>query len=240
MKAVILAGGFGKRLKPLTDTVPKPMVSIAGRPIIEWQIRWLKEYGIDQFVICVGYRKEAIINHIASGSKLGVNVGYAVEDIPLGTGGAIKNAYSLIGTKDFLVVNGDILTNLDPTKLTRKNNAYSISLVPMRSQFDTVEVENGDGEDGDYSESTVKGFSEKPVIADLWINAGVYFFNNEIFDYLPDSGNIENTTLPALANSKCLRAIKFSSVSWRSIDSHKDIEEASKEVSIMYPLIASR
>src|ERR1041385_1850855 len=96
MKAVILAGGYGKRLKPLTDERPKPMIEVRNVPIIEWQIRWLRRFGVSEFIICVGYMKERIIEYIGSGNKLGVRVGYAVEDDPLGTGGALKNAQSLL------------------------------------------------------------------------------------------------------------------------------------------------
>ena len=74
MKAVILAGGFGKRLRPLTDQIPKPMIEVRDLPIIEWQVKWLSGFGIKEFIICVGYLKEHIINHIGSGSRLGVKV----------------------------------------------------------------------------------------------------------------------------------------------------------------------
>ncbi|HYZ59611.1 MAG TPA: nucleotidyltransferase family protein, partial [Nitrososphaeraceae archaeon] len=120
MKAVILAGGLGKRLGPLTDERPKPMIEVLDQPIIEWQIKWFKKFGIGEIVICVGYLKEHIIDYIGSGSRFGVKVGYAVEEEPLGTGGALKNAQSLLGgakNDGFFMVNGDILTDLDPNVL---------------------------------------------------------------------------------------------------------------------------
>src|ERR1044072_3553834 len=133
MKAVILAGGFGKRLRPLTDQKPKPMIEVLSVPIIEWQIKWLRKYGINEFVVCVGYMKEQIIDHIGSGSRLGVKVGYAVEEEPLGTGGALKNAEGLLsGQKEFFMVNGDILTNLDPNKLRDGGSVHALALVPLR------------------------------------------------------------------------------------------------------------
>src|SRR5215471_9695647 len=76
MKAVILAGGLGKRLRPLTDERPKPMIEVLNIPIIEWQIKWFKKYGMNEIVICVGYLKEHIIEYIGSGTKFGVKVGY--------------------------------------------------------------------------------------------------------------------------------------------------------------------
>lgn len=224
MKAVILAGGYGKRLRPLTDERPKPMIEVLNTPIIEWQIKWLKKFGINEMVICVGYMKESIINHVGSGNKLGVKVGYAVEEEPLGTGGALKNAESLLkGAKEgFFMVNGDVLTDLDPNKLRNGHGSASLAVVPLKSPFGVVEL------DGD---SNVVGFIEKPRISDRWINAGTYFFTHEVFDYLPENGNIEVTALPMLAKERGkLKAVKYENVFWRSIDSHKDIEEAAREI----------
>lgn len=222
MKAVILAGGFGKRLRPLTDQMPKPMIEVLNLPIIEWQMKWLSGNGIKEFVICVGYMKENIINHIGSGSRLGVRVGYAVEEEPLGTGGALKNAEGLLsGQKEFFMVNGDILTNLDPEMLRDGGGVHSLALVPLRSPYGVVEVDK---------DAKVLGFVEKPRIKDRWINAGVYHFTSDIFSYLPDNGNIEVTALPALAKEGKLVAARYEEVFWRSIDSHKDIEEAAKEM----------
>jgi len=95
MKAVILAGGLGKRLRPLTNEVPKPLLKVSGKPIIVWQIEWLKEYGADEIVVCAYYLKEMIKECLADGGKPGLSVRYSFEDEPLGTGGAIKNAKPL-------------------------------------------------------------------------------------------------------------------------------------------------
>ena len=119
----------------------------------------------------------------------------------------------------FFVINGDILTNLDPFTISDKGS-MTLALVPLKSTFGIVET-NGD---------LVSKFIEKPFIKDTWINAGVYYFSNEIFDYLPDNGNLETVTLPMLVEKQKLKAKRFSNNYWRSIDSHKDVEEASKEV----------
>lgn len=224
LKAIILAGGLGKRLRPLTDERPKPMIEVSNIPIIEWQIKWLKNHRIDQIVICVGYLKEQIIDYIASGSKFGVKVGYAVEEEPLGTGGALKNAESLLdGGKEegFFMINGDILTNLNPLKLKISDTSAALALVPLRSPYGVVEINQ---------DSKVLGFVEKPFIDDKWINAGVYYFTKKVFSYLPENGNIELTALPTMAKENMLKAVKYENTFWRSIDSHKDIEEAAKEV----------
>jgi mannose-1-phosphate guanylyltransferase len=225
MKAVILAGGLGKRLRPLTDERPKPMIEVLNIPIIEWQIKWFKKYGIDEIIICVGYLKELIMNYIGSGRRFGVRVGYVVEEEPLGTGGALKNSESLLNSSmqnGFFLINGDVLTNLDPTRLNNGQSA-ALALVPLRSPFGVVELDKN---------LDVLGFVEKPQIKDRWINAGIYFFTNEVFKYLPENGNIEVTALPIMAKEKKLKAIRYENSFWRSIDSHKDIEEAGKELQV--------
>ena len=221
MKTVILAGGFGKRLKPLTDTRPKPMIEVLNVPIIEWQVRWLRKFGIRDFVMCVGYMKEQIIDHIGNGAKFDSRIDYSFEEKALGTGGALLNAKQLVSNQgSFFVLNGDILTELDPNRLNIANSNV-LAVVPLRSPFGMVELDVN---------STVRGFIEKPEIPDRWINAGLYRFTQEIFRYLPQEGNIEVTALPALAKEGRLQAVRYKDIFWRSIDSHKDIEEAAKEM----------
>ncbi|QKQ99448.1 NDP-sugar synthase [Metallosphaera tengchongensis] len=218
MKAIILAGGYGKRLRPFTDDKPKPLVEIAGKPILEWQILWLKKYGILNFLILAGYKKEVLVDWSSQNAdRLGVNVMLGVENEPLGTGGAIKRVKNFLA-EDFLVLNGDILTNLDVNQLSGKGNV--IALVPLKSPYGVVEV----------SDSKVTRFIEKPVLYEHWINAGVYHLTPEVFEYLPDKGDLEKTTFPNLAERGLLKAVKFKDAYWRSIDSIKDMEEASQEV----------
>lgn len=222
MKTVILAGGFGKRLKPLTDTRPKPMIEVLNIPIIEWQIRWFRRFGIKDFVICVGYMKDMIVDHIGNGARFDSRVEYSLEEKALGTGGALLNAKELVSNQgSFFVLNGDVLSELDPNKLLNSANSNVLAVVPLRSPFGVVELDEN---------SKVKGFIEKPEISDKWINAGLYLFTEEVFSYLPIEGNIEVTALPWLAKKGILHAVRYRNVFWRSIDSHKDIEEASKEI----------
>lgn len=222
MKTVILAGGFGKRLKPLTDTRPKPMIEVLNIPIIEWQIRWFRRFGIKDFVICVGYMKDMIVDHIGNGARFDSRVEYSLEEKALGTGGALLNAKELVSNQgSFFVLNGDVLSELDPNKLLNTADSNVLAVVPLRSPFGVVELDEN---------SKVKGFIEKPEISDKWINAGLYLFTEEVFSYLPIEGNIEVTALPWLAKEGRLHAIRYRDVFWRSIDSHKDIEEASKEI----------
>lgn len=221
MKAVILAGGYGKRLRPLTDSVPKALIQVAGKAIVERQINWLKSYGVNEIIMCIGYLKEKIIENISSGHKFNVSVGYVVEDEPLGTAGALRNAEHLLkAEKSFIVVNGDVLTNINPLTLAEKLNEYigAVAVVQLPSPYGIVKY--------DLNKYRILEFREKPIIEEYWINAGVYAFSSEIFGYLPLRGELEFVTFPELASRGLLCAVPFKGVYWKSIDSQKDLEEA--------------
>lgn len=228
LKALILAGGYGKRLRPLTLEKPKPLIEVGPRPIIEWQILWLKNQGITDIVLAVGYLRSKIFEALGDGSKYGVRLYYSVEDEPLGTGGAIKHAKPFLEDCDkFIVVNGDVITNLPINELL---NAFTndiigtIALVPMKSPYGIVAID---------SNNYITKFIEKPQLEYL-INAGVYVFRREIFEYLPNKGDIEVTAFPKLAQERKLKAVIFKEIYWKSIDSIKDLEEASAEVEYVF------
>jgi NDP-sugar pyrophosphorylase family protein len=229
MKAVILAGGYGKRLRPLTEDRPKSMVEICGRPLAEWQILWLKNLGITEIVFLLGYAKEKVIEYFGSGKKFGINISYVIEDEPLGTGGAIKNAEHILKNEDiFIVINGDILTNLNPldmVNMIKKDiTVAAIALVYMRSPYGIVKL------NGEY----IVEFVEKPTI-EYTINAGVYVMKPMIFEYLPEKGDIERTAFPILASKKLLKGYVYKDVYWKSIDTIKDLEEVSEKLKTLYP-----
>ncbi len=219
MKAIILSGGRGKRLKPITDYVPKPLIPINNVPIIEWQIRYLKNFGIKDVIISTGYKYSHIENFLKIKKNLGISINYSVEKTPLGTGGAIKKASKLINDKSFFVLNGDTITNIDLGRLKTKMN--SIAAIELRTRFGILITEK----------DKVLGFSEKKEIKNLWMNAGIYHLSKNIIKDLPSKGNIENVTFPKYAKSGKLNIIKFKNVKWYSIDTFKDMEECSKEVS---------
>lgn len=222
MKAVILAGGQGKRLKPLTDTTPKPLVEVAGKPIAVHQIEWLKQYGIREFIFTVGHLKEKIIDALGNGAKYNVKIYYSVEDEPLGTGGAIKRLESLL-SEPFIAVNGDVLTDIDPTKLIEasddENIVGVIAAVPLPSPYGII-----------YSDSQdyITQFKEKPQLTDYWINAGVYYLKPKIFEHLPEFGDIE-LVFWKIGGSRKLKVVKYPYFGfWKSIDTFKDVEEAER------------
>lgn len=217
MKVIILAGGMGKRLKPITDYVPKPLVPINNIPIIEWQIRYFKKFGMKNFVICSGYKNSQIENYFNS-RNLGVNIEHSVEKTPLGTGGAIKNASRFIDDENFFVINGDVITDLNPKLLQSKPN--SIAVIPLRTMFGVVDVVGDE----------IRQFQEKSHVTGQWMNAGVYWLSKEIIKYLPKKGNIEDSTFSTFATKGHLFAIRYHDVFWYSIDSHKDIEECTKNI----------
>ena len=217
LKAIILAGGRGKRLRPITDYVPKPLIPIKNIPIIEWQIKYLKKFGINEVIICTGYKQEMIENHIVS-KKVGVEVKYSIEKSPLGTGGAIKKAGKMIKDKSFFVINGDTITNIDLKKLSKVKN--SVAAIELRTQFGILETEK----------DKITKFKEKKEIHDLWMNAGIYHLSRNVLKDLPDKGDIEKTVFPNYAKSGNLQIVKFQNVKWHSIDSFKDIEECILEI----------
>ena len=214
MKAIILAGGRGKRLRPITDYVPKPLISIKNIPIIEWQIKYLKKFGISEIIICSGYKTEMIENYLKN-KKLGIKITFSIENKPLGTGGAIKKAGKKIKDKSFIVINGDIITNIDLKKLMKKEN--SIASIQLKTNFGILQTDK---------DKIIK-FDEKKEIKNLWMNAGIYHLNKESIKELPNVGDIEKTLFPDYAKKEKLSTIKFTNSKWYSVDSFKDMEECS-------------
>jgi NDP-sugar pyrophosphorylase family protein len=217
LKAIILAGGRGKRLRPITDYVPKPLIPIKNIPIIEWQIKYLKKFGVSEVIICSGYKTEMIENYL-NNKKLGIKISFSVEDMPLGTGGAIKKAGKKINDKSFIVINGDIITNIDLKKLLKKEN--SIASIQLKTKFGILQTDD---------DKIIK-FDEKKEIENLWMNAGIYHLKKNTLKDLPDKGDIEKTLFPNYAKKEKLSTLKFRNTKWYSIDSFKDMEECALEV----------
>jgi NDP-sugar pyrophosphorylase family protein len=216
LQAIILAGGLGSRLRPITDYVPKSLIPINNIPLIEWQIKQLKKFKVNSFIICTGYKADQIENYLEQKENFDSKIQYSIEESPLGTGGAIKKAVKMIKEKSFLVVNGDIITNIDVRKLYPHQN--SIALVELRTKFGTVDLD-------DYK---ITKFKEKKPIQNVWMNAGIYHLNKKIVLDLPTKGAIEETTFRRFADKGTLVGVKFKNAFWHSIDSHKDLDECSK------------
>jgi NDP-sugar pyrophosphorylase family protein len=218
MKAMILSGGRGKRLRPLTDTIPKPLIEINKLPLIEWSINYLKKFGITDIVLCTGYRSKQIQDYLRKKNNLNCKIEYSIEKEALGTGGAIKKAMKKITGKSFIVINGDIITNIDLKKIKTKPNC--IAAIELRTKYGTMKIKN----------DKIVQFNEKISVENIWMNPGVYHLSTNISKILPTKGSLEDTVFPKLVKKNLLYTVKFKNVLWHSIDSFKDIDVCSKDV----------
>lgn len=193
MKALILAGGRGERLMPLTNDLPKVMIDILGKPLLEHQMNLLKNHKIKNVVICVHYLAEKIIDYFGDGSSFGMNVEYSVENEPLGTGGAIKNAENFLDG-DFVVLSGDVLTNINITKLVEFHKQHKgIATCVVR---ETEHPQDSDLVKIDSSNKIVKIMrkGEKNKTGNL-ANTGIFVFRKKMLEYIPKKCNLENDVL---------------------------------------------
>lgn len=202
MRAVVLVGGEGTRLRPLTYDSPKPLLSICNVPFVEWQLAWLEHHGISEVVLALGYLADPFVEHFADGRFRSLDLRYAVEDRPLGTAGAIRFALDEVGGagERVVVCNGDILTGLDLTSLVKAHDdrgaAATIALTQVAdpTAFGVVPID----ERGD-----VVAFVEKPAPGEAptdWVNAGTYVLEPEVLARIPAGRNvsIERETFPSL------------------------------------------
>ena len=226
MYALIIAGGKGERLRPLTNTIAKSMVPVNGKPILWHQVSRLTGAGVTDIVVLCGYRWETLRDYLGDGTAFGVRAHYSVEETPLGRGGALKQGLGMLPSSErfALALNGDILTAqaFEPLiELHRQSGALAtVMLTPYPSAYGVVEVEPS---------GRVLAFKEKGELPH-WINAGVYVLDTAIRDELPDLGDHETTTFPRLAEMGRLYAYQ-SRAFWTSIDTHKDLREAEEALS---------
>jgi mannose-1-phosphate guanylyltransferase/phosphomannomutase len=191
MKAVVMAGGEGSRLRPLTYNRPKPMVPIATRPVMEHILALLRRHGITEIVATLYYRAEQIEAHFGDGSEYGVQLRYTVEETPLGTAGSVKQAEALLGPGDFLIVSGDALTNLDIGQFVafHRDRGALATLALMRVDQPLeygVVVTEADGR--------ITNFIEKPGWSEVrsdTINTGIYCLNSRILDLMEPGRNYD-------------------------------------------------
>tara|TARA_Y100000590_G_scaffold11086_1_gene13649 strand:- start:6038 stop:6727 length:690 start_codon:yes stop_codon:yes gene_type:complete len=218
MKALILAGGRGKRLRPITDKIPKPLILINKMPLIERNIKYLKKFGINDIIVCSGYKSKQIENFLKKKKYFNCKIEFSIEKTPLGTGGAIKKAIKNISDDSFIVINGDIITNINLRKILKNPN--TIAANELKTKFGTMEIRN----------SKIIAFNEKTDVEDVWMNPGVYHLSSNIRRILPTKGSLESLVFPKLAKNNLLHTVKFKNVLWHSIDSHKDIELCSNDI----------
>jgi mannose-1-phosphate guanylyltransferase len=189
MKAVILAGGFGTRIRPLTCLNPKPMLPLVNKPFMHNFISWIKSHGVKDIILSTGYLPEVFEEYFKNGADLGVNIDYITEEVPLGTCGAVKNLEKLLGNDTFMVFNGDVLSAVDLTEMMKfhkdKKSDITIALTPVEdpTSYGLVPVD----EDG-----RVEKFLEKPSwdeITTNLINAGTYIIERKLLELVPPNEN---------------------------------------------------
>jgi len=208
MKGIIIAGGLGTRLRPVTYHRPKPLVPVANRPFLEYQVALLKQYGIDDLVFATNYMADKIEGHFGDGSRFGVRMRYAIEETPLGTGGAIRNAADRFPGEAVAVFNGDVLTDFDLGRILdfhREKQAVAtitLSEVPSPNPFGVL-ILDGDGKVEAWrepSEATKKLLSQGSfeITGTDKINAGFYVFAPEFIESIPQGvpSSIERDIFP--------------------------------------------
>ncbi|MBI2631629.1 NTP transferase domain-containing protein, partial [Candidatus Pacearchaeota archaeon] len=206
MKAVILAGGFGKRLRIASEDIPKTMISIVGKPFLEHQIRLLKEQGIKEIILCVYYMADKIKSYFGDGRNFGVEITYSEEDSPLGTGGALKKAEKYL-TDTFLVINSDLYAKLDINKFYEFHKLMKgMGTLGLTNASDALTEGNVllQGE-------KIIGFVDDSKIKSDVTTCGIYLFEPEILKYI-DAGkkvSLERETFLDLAKSGLLYGYKY-------------------------------
>lgn len=191
--AVIMAGGKGSRLRSITnDEIPKPMVPVDGKPLLEYQVEALKEYGIKKIVMIVGHLGEKIMDHFKDGKDFGVDIDYIVEKEPLGTAGAFYYLKDKTDAKDFLLIFGDVFFDIDFDRMEDfhfKNDALTTLLAhPNGHPYDSDLIQTDDN-------GKVIGFDSKNNVRDYWydnmVNAGMYIINRELLELVGEPVKID-------------------------------------------------
>lgn len=222
MKAIILAGGKGTRLKPYTTNFPKPLMPVGDKPILEIVINNLREAGILDIYITIGHLSEMFRLFFGDGSKFGVNIKYSVEDKPLGTAGPIKLLKNELD-EDFIVMNGDILSDLDFSELLdfhKKNRNIATVSTAIRQvyvDFGLVELDKNQN----YTR-----WNEKPTIEYL-VSMGIYVFSKKVLNYLPDEEHFGIPNLIQILHKKEQKIMGFIHKGyWLDIGRPDDYEKA--------------
>ncbi|MCX7836054.1 MAG: nucleotidyltransferase family protein, partial [bacterium] len=220
LRAVIMAGGFGTRLRPYTETTPKPMLPVGDKPLMEHIIEQLKNSGIHHVNITTHYLPEKIMAYFRDGSDFGVKVDYVQEDSPLGTAGALSLMEA--PTEPLLVMNGDVLTQVDFRAMYRFHQEHKAYLTVGVRQYD-IQVPFGVIE---TKEMKVVSITEKPTLS-FFVNAGIYILEPAVHQYIPKSQKFDMTDLMKILIEEKKDVVSFPIVEyWLDIGNPKDYETA--------------
>jgi len=231
MKALFLAGGMGTRLKPLTNDLPKPMVPMMGKPLLERNMLKLKDCGIDEIILSICYKSQIIEEYFGDGTKLGLKIHYVCEDIPLGTGGAIKNSEEFFDDT-FIIFYADILSDISITDMIKFHEQKRAAITIAATQ-----VENSSAYGViEYSANLyAQSFTEKPKHSEIksnYINAGICIVEPDILKEIPSSQpvSLEREIYPLLLKKGYSIAVYKSEAYWmdvgtieKYIRAHQDI-----------------
>ncbi len=223
LRAVVMAGGFGKRLSPLTDDTPKPMLPVGDRPLLQRIVEQLRDAGIHHVNLTTHYRADVIADHFGDGHEFGVEIRYVSEERPLGTAGAL----GLVDAHEpILVMNGDIFTSVDLRAMHRFHDEHDADMTvavrpyEVRVPFGLVELDGVE----------VSGVAEKPLVRGF-VNAGIYLMNPEVCGLVPVNEPLEMPELIALLLAGGQRVVGFPlRESWLDIGQLGDYEQALAEV----------
>ncbi len=225
-QAFVLAGGKGERLRPLTDAIPKPLVKVAGKPILEYAIELLVRHGVEEIILGTGHMHEKIEGHFGSGEKFGARIIYSVEREPLGTGGALKECERMLdGT--FYMLNGDNIADFNLIGMANQHHASKAGATIALCEVADV---TGFGV-ARLAGKKISEFVEKPKIGEApsnLVNAGAYVIEKESLEYLPAGFNlIERTLFPELALAGKLFAFEHKGM-WLTTDTHERLALAER------------
>lgn len=223
MQAVIMAGGLGKRLLPLTEDTPKPMLPVGGKPLMERIIEQLRGSGINRINILTYYKAEKIINYFGDGSRFGVKLNYINENQPLGTAGALGLIEGVEGP--LLVINGDVISQVNYRAMVAYHQEHKADLTVAVSKYD-LKVPYGVVEsDGVF----IREILEKPSFS-FFVNAGIYLLEPSVYDYIPKNEHFDMTNLIECLIKARRAVVSFPIVEyWLDIGQHVDYYKAQED-----------
>lgn len=225
-----MAGGFGTRIQPLTNTRPKPMLPILNKPMMEHTMMTLKDLGITEFIVLLYFKPEIIKDYFKDGSDFGINITYVIPDDDYGTAGAVKLAEEHIGNDNFIIISGDLVTDFDFQKIfdyhAKKKSKLTITLTSVDNPLEFgIVIANDEGK--------IEKFLEKPSWGEVFsdtINTGIYIIEPEILEYIPKNENYDfaKDLFPSLMREGIELMAGYSEGYWRDVgnpESYRDVYE---------------
>jgi len=232
MKAIVMAGGFGTRIQPLTNSRPKPMLPIINKPMMEQTMMTLKDLGITEFIVLLYFKPEIIQDYFGDGSDFGIKITYVVPDDDYGTAGAVKLAQEHIGDENFIIISGDLVTDFNFQKIfdyhAEKKSKLTITLTSVDNPLEFgVVIANEDGK--------IEKFLEKPSWGEVFsdtINTGIYIIEPEILDYIPHNENYDfaKDLFPRLMREGIDLMAGYAKGYWRDVGNPESYREVYEDI----------